>query len=115
MDRVSKDQQKGSPGAWIAQYGGFFRKGHKVVYVNAVGRGFTGEGWRDRAIRICDGGLLSFGAVLDLDTDTVDSFEFNHAMTGPIRMNGPTNEDAAQRGVAPDGRSPSEPARRSTP
>jgi hypothetical protein len=115
LKRVAKDQRDDSPGVWIAQYAGFFRNGHKVVYVNAVGRGFVDDGWRSRAVRICDGGLLSFGAVLDLDSDKVDSFEFNGTMTGPIRMSDSTTEDAAQQGVGPDDRSPSAPARRSTP
>jgi hypothetical protein len=101
LRRLPSDERDGVPSVYYAQYAGFFREGHKVVYVNAVG---DGEGWKDRAILICDGGAISFGAVLDLDRDSVDNFEFNGTMAGPIRMVAPS-EDAAQRGVATDGAS----------
>lgn len=106
LRRVAKDELDGSPGQWNAQYAGFFRQGQKVVYVNAIGGGVPDEGWRKHAVKICDGGLMSFGAVLDLQRDAVDSFEFNGTYAGAIRMADPRDAGAAQPGVAPDGASP---------
>jgi hypothetical protein len=92
LGQVSNDQRERSPALWHAQYAGFLRNGHKVVYVNAIGSdGLFDQGWRDRAIILCDGGLQSFGAVLDLDRDTVDSFEFNGTVAGSIRMRDATS------------------------
>jgi hypothetical protein len=92
LGQVSEDERPGSSARWHAQYAGFFRNGHKVIYVNAIGSdGLFDQGWRDRAIILCDGGLHSFGAVLDLDRDTVDSFEFNGKVTGPVRMRDTTS------------------------
>jgi len=96
LGSLPSDERDAVPAVYYAQYAGFFRNGHKVVYVNAVG---YGEGWKDRAILLCDGGVISFGAVLDLDRDSVDSFEFNGTMAGPIRM-GATPGDPARQGVA---------------
>jgi hypothetical protein len=107
---VSKEESEAAPGVYYAQYAGFFRNGHKVVYVNAVGDSVPG--WRDHAIKLCDGGVMSFGAVLDLDSDAVDSFEFNGKFAGRVQMRNGCFEGAAQHGVAPDGRSPAAPARR---
>jgi hypothetical protein len=92
LRRLPSEEKRAVPGVYHAQYAGFFRDGHKVIYVNAVGEG---QGWRDHAILICDGGVISFGAVLDLDRDSVDSFEFNGTMGGAIRML-PLSEDAPQ-------------------
>jgi hypothetical protein len=92
LGQVSEDERPGSAAPWHAQYAGFFRNGHKVVYVNGIGSdGLLDQGWRDRAIILCDGGLQSFGAVLDLDGDTVDSLEFNGTVAGPIRMRDATS------------------------
>jgi hypothetical protein len=103
LRRLPKRYREASPGDWHAQYAGFFRDGHKVIYVNAVAAGVAEGQWRTRAVSICDGGLISFGAVLDLGRDTVDSFEFNGTIGGPIRMSDATDADAAQPGVEPDG------------
>jgi hypothetical protein len=93
LGQVSEEERPGSSARWHAQYAGFFRDGHKVIYVNAIGGALIDlidQGWRDRAVILCDGGLQSFGAVLDLDRDTVDSFEFNGSLT-PIRMRDATS------------------------
>jgi len=103
LSRLSKEDRAGSPGRWYAQYAGFLRDGHRVVYVNAVA---DGTDWRKHAVKICDGGLMSFGAVLDLDRDAVDSFEFNGTLGGPIRLGESEGADAAQPAVAADGASP---------
>lgn len=68
---------RGLGGRYYAQYAGFFRRGHKVVYVNAIAAGAEDRDWRTHAIIICDGGAITFGAVLDLDRDLVDFFELN--------------------------------------
>jgi len=107
LRRASKEDREGSPGRWYAQYAGFFRNGHKVIYVNAVGQGIPGSEWRQRVVTICDGGLMSFGAVLDLDRDAVDSFEFNGTIAGHIQMRDAENVDAARPTVPADGTSPS--------
>ena len=106
LRRVSKEDRENSPGRWYAQYAGFFRNGRKIIYVNAVGDGPMEMGWRQRAVNICDGGMMSFGAVLDLDRDAVDSFEFNGKFAGHVRMSDADDVDAAQPGVAPAGASP---------
>jgi len=103
LGRLSDEDRAGSPGRWYAQYAGFFRNGHRVVYVNAVA---DGSDWRKHAVKICDGGLMSFGAVLDLERDAVDSFEFNGTLGGRIRLNGIGNADAADTAVEADGASP---------
>ena len=95
LRRIPKDEREDVPGRWNAQYAGFHRHGRKVVYVNAVADGVA-EDWRKRAIRICDGGLISFGAVLDLDRDSVDSFEFNGTVGGPIPLGDAAGPDAVQ-------------------
>jgi hypothetical protein len=120
LKRVPKEERGFAPPVYYAQYAGFFRNGRKVVYVNAIGswpkepgnEDMVG-GWRERAIRMCDGGIGSFGAVLDLDRDTVDSFEFSGTIGGPIPMDEPRGDEAAQPGVAdgPGPRSRSEPGR----
>jgi hypothetical protein len=92
LARLLDEDREGSPGLWYAQYAGFFRNGRKVIYVNAVGAAAVDGQWRNRAIRICDGGLISFGAVLDLDRDAVDSFEFDGTMGGRIRTRGSPKE-----------------------
>jgi hypothetical protein len=74
--------------------------------VNAVGGSVPDEDWRKHAVKICDGGLISFGAVLDLSRDVVDSFEFNGTFGGPIRMADPMDAGAAEPAVAADGASP---------
>ena len=106
LRRVSKEDREGSPGRWYAQYAGFFRNGRKVVYVNAVGQGPFDDEWRQRVVTICDGGLMSFGAVLDLDRDAVDSFEFNGTMAGSIRISDAEDVDAASPALPADGASP---------
>lgn len=84
LKRLPEDERDGVPSVYNAQYAGFFRDGRRVIYVNAVGDSPITQAWRDRAILICDGGAMSFGAILD--RDTVDSFEFNGTFAGPIRM-----------------------------
>lgn len=106
LRRVAKSEHESVPPAWYTQYAGFFRNGRKVIYVNAVRSDVMVEGWRDRAIVMCDGGIGSFGAVLDLDRDVVDSFEFNGSIGGPIQLDAAEDEKAAQSNVVPETASP---------
>ena len=54
------------------------------MYVNAVPVDATESDWRNRAVKMCDGGILSFGAVFDVDLGGFDSFYFNAALSGRL-------------------------------
>jgi hypothetical protein len=69
-----------SQGPYLRQYGGFERSGHRVIYVNAVAD--AASDWRTRAVNICDGGAISFGAVYDLATHRYDWFQTNGPYNG---------------------------------
>ncbi|HSM96873.1 MAG TPA: hypothetical protein VLT91_12570 [Rhizomicrobium sp.] len=65
---------------YVRQYAGFVIGGRKVIYVNAV----TGWGisdnpnqWRTKAVRVCDGGSITFGVEYDPTSKTFDHFAFN--------------------------------------
>jgi hypothetical protein len=93
LARVPKEERGFAPPVYLGQYAGFYRGGRHVIYVNAVGHlgdkpGASNmvEGWRTRALDLCDGGLLSFGAVFDVERDLVDAFAFNGTIGGPIEL-----------------------------
>ena len=82
------EDRRGRPDRYYRQYGGFFRNGKRVLYVNA-GELDTNENrrdltWRARFTSMCDGGTYAFGAVYDLDKDQFDSFFFNGLYEGPV-------------------------------
>ncbi len=66
------------------QYAGFWRSGRRVLYVNGFAVG-GGRDWRSKAaVRLCDGGVLAFGAVFDPDRRAFDSFCFNDTVAGQL-------------------------------
>jgi len=65
---------------YVRQYVGFVIAGKKIIYVNAVagwGIGDHPELWQTKAIRICDGGSITFGVEYDPASKTFDHFAFN--------------------------------------
>jgi hypothetical protein len=69
------------------------REGRRVMYVNAIGTATLAgsgkevpiaESWRRSTLRICDGGLMSFGAVFDLQSERFEEFAFNADFTGRV-------------------------------
>jgi hypothetical protein len=72
--------------AYRRQYAGFVRGGQPVLYVNAITD--WPDDWRKRAVRPCDGGPKSFGAVFDVRGGAFDSFVFNGEFTGPMEGGG---------------------------
>jgi hypothetical protein len=59
------------------QYAGFWRDGVRVLYINAVAPDAAGDEWRTKAVMICDGGKVTYGALFDLWRQTFDFFSFN--------------------------------------
>lgn len=78
--------QTPSPGGYYRQYAGFIIGGRQIIYVNGVdeagidsdpGPAFHPGNWREHAIRICDGGTITFGAEYDPATQQISNFAFN--------------------------------------
>ena len=65
------------------QYVGFERAGQRVIYVNAVAAG--SHSWRRHTVNICDGSVISFGAVYDPTRHRFDWFMFNGPYNGRKR------------------------------
>jgi hypothetical protein len=75
-------------GEYYRQYAGFLRDGHRVLYVDRLiveKAGGPRGSWHTAAVRLCDGGVATFGAVFDLDQDAFESVEFNGTAAGPLR------------------------------
>lgn len=85
LDRL-KDKQAIPLTAYRRQYAGFVRNGQRVLYVNGIAD--WPDDWRRRAVRMCDGGPKSFGAIFDVGGGTFDSFVFNGEFTGPVEGGG---------------------------
>jgi len=81
-----KDKQSMPLTAYRRQYAGFVRNGQPVLYVNGIAD--WPDDWRRRAVRPCDGGPKSFGAVFDVRGGAFDSFVFNGEFTGPMEGGG---------------------------
>ena len=82
MDRLPPIVRKTTPDLYRHQYAGFMRNGRRVLYLNAVVGG--GHEWRSKAKDVCDGGLIAFGTVFDLDRDEFETVMFNGALGGPL-------------------------------
>ena len=67
-------------GHYFRQYAGFERRGHRVIYLNAVAEGT--DSWHGKVIDVCDGGAVAFGAVFDLNTHRFDWFQTNGPYEG---------------------------------
>ncbi|HEY0715070.1 MAG TPA: hypothetical protein VGF45_20480 [Polyangia bacterium] len=70
------------PPKYKRQYAGFERAGRGVIYVNAVSEAAIAKearpaAWKESAVRLCDGGIESFGAVYDPASGRFDKFQFN--------------------------------------
>jgi hypothetical protein len=90
---LSPQDRDRAPQRYYRQYMGMVRGGRRVMYVNAIGVAtLAGSGeevpidekWRRSTISICDGGLMSFGAVFDLQSDRFDAFSFNADFAGRV-------------------------------
>jgi hypothetical protein len=101
LDRLPPIARTTTPDLYRHQYAGFMRNGRRVLYLNAVVGG--GHGWRLKAKDVCDGGLIAFGTVFDLDRDAFETVVFNGALGGPLVGGG---WDAVQHRVAADGAAP---------
>jgi len=74
-----------SPGSYYRQYAGFVIGERRVIYVNGVHESAVllqpppppPFNWRTHAIRICDGGSITFGVEYDTETRTLRNFAFN--------------------------------------
>lgn len=95
LARVILEQGERRPAAsdYYRQYGGFYRSGRRVVYVNGVHQrvvhevtGCAAACWTSEPLGLCDGGLMGFGAVYDVAADRLDGFEFDGRFSGRIRM-----------------------------
>ena len=82
--RLKTDRSAFRPSAYRRQYAGYWRNGRHVLYVNGVAGGLANDGWRSKAVLMCDGGTRSYGAVFDLDRRSFDSFYFNGTFAGPL-------------------------------
>ena len=79
--------EEGPPPTYRRQYVGFERAGRQVIYVN--GHGDWSDSWRTKAVNICDGGVIAFGAVYDLGVHRFDWFQFNGPFNGHERAGPP--------------------------
>ena len=99
VGRVSGSASEGDPlHRYSRQYLGLYRGDKPLVFVNGVHQRYlqglvdrdstrgvtrpvrteqTAQWFRQRAVRICDGGELSFHAEYDVTADSVSAFEFN--------------------------------------
>lgn len=59
------------------QYAGYWRDGLRVLYINAVAPDAASGKWRTKAVMICDGGMITYGALFDLNRQAFDFFFFN--------------------------------------
>ena len=66
---------------YYRQYGGLLVNGHAIIYVNGFYRSLLstspGTDWKTKAVLICDGGIIAFGAEYDPATGTLARFAFN--------------------------------------
>lgn len=68
------------PRDYFRQYGGIKLSGKRFIYVNAVRHGAFGRTkfpWKSEAIRICDGGDTSWGALYDPETGDFSQLAVN--------------------------------------
>lgn len=99
LRRVSGSASEGDPlHRYSRQYLGLYRGDKPLVFVNGVHQRYlqgvvdrdsmrgvpkpirieqTARWFRERAVRMCDGGELSFHAEYDVVADSVSAFEFN--------------------------------------
>jgi hypothetical protein len=66
----------GFPQAYLRQYVGIVRKGHRYVYGNFVPRHGDGPA-TDKPIIVCDGGPVFFGAEFDVSARKISHLAFN--------------------------------------
>ena len=69
-----------SPLNYRRQYAGFERSGKRVIYINGHADWF--DSWRTTVVNICDGTVISFGAVYDPAEHRFDWFQFNGPFHG---------------------------------
>lgn len=110
LNRIAEEHKTYVPRSYVRQYVGFKRHGRKVLYVNGIGwdvekvsllQLIQGETWRDKPMFMCDGGLLGFGAVFDLDVNHFDTFSFDGSFAGFLPMNGPEDQQPPNKPLQP--------------
>ena len=86
---LEKDEARPLPADYYRQYGAFHRGGRRVIYVNGLHRRFVdmreSRSWTRNPMGLCDGGLIGFGVVYDVDADTFDGVEFDGRYSGPVK------------------------------
>ncbi|HTV84331.1 MAG TPA: hypothetical protein VME63_02930 [Dyella sp.] len=68
------------PHEYFRQYGGIVISGRQFVYINAIRYTTLGQTelpWKTKAVRICDGGETSWGALYDPATNSFSQLEVN--------------------------------------
>jgi hypothetical protein len=83
---------------YYRQYGGFYRAGRRVVYVNGLHQRVVptreSPSWTEKPFGVCDGGLMGFAVVYDVDADNFEDVEFDGRVSGPTK----TTDSPARRG-----------------
>lgn len=75
------------PHAYYRQYAGLTINGRQLIYVNGVDKDAVErapddqrEAWKTKAVMICDGGTITFGAEYDPAIKAFSNFAFNGAL-----------------------------------
>lgn len=75
--------------AYYRQYGGLVIGGARTIYINGVASEVAerhySRNWRRRAMGLCDGGSLGFGAEFNPATGELANFTFDGSLTPPPR------------------------------
>ena len=83
------DEPRPAASDYYRQYGGFYRDLRRVVYVNGLHQRIVhmpqAPSWTERPLGTCDGGLLGFGVVYDIEADEFDGVEFDGRYSGPVK------------------------------
>lgn len=80
-----------TPGDYHRQYAGFIIDGRNIIYANGVDEDAIRRDvredfdWRTQAIRICDGGTITFGVEYDPATRQFANFAFNGSRAQSVR------------------------------
>jgi hypothetical protein len=88
LEQEIKDpSRRPTPTDYYRQYIGIRIRGRQVVYINGFHKNFVehlatsrpeaADGWRSRAVNVCDGGSWFFGAEYDPATRQIANIRFN--------------------------------------
>jgi hypothetical protein len=86
---LENGETRPAPSDYYRQYGGFRRDGRRVMYVNGLHQRVVPMGrspsWASEPFGLCDGGLMGFGVVYDVDADRLESLEFDGRYSGRVQ------------------------------